>query len=50
VWKLAALAADTFWSAVATTELVAPIPHTIRELAMRNRQVAHEFVAPLLPA
>ncbi len=50
VWKRAAAAADKFWSAVANTELAAPIPRSIRELAMRNREVARDFAAPLLPA
>ena len=50
VWALAARAADEFWSAVANQELDAPIPDSIRELAQRNRQVACEFAAPLLPA
>lgn len=50
VWKLAARAADEFWSKVASMELAAPIPRSIRELAMRNRQVAHDFAAPFLPA
>ncbi|MNY44039.1 hypothetical protein D3C86_1790320 [compost metagenome] len=50
VWKRAASAADKFWSAAANTELAAPIPRSIRELAMRNREVARDFVVPLLPA
>lgn len=50
VWALAARAADEFWNAVANQELDAPIPDSIRELAQRNRQVACEFAAPLLPA
>ena len=49
VWQLAARAADEFWSAVARMELVAPIPQAIRDLALRNRQVARDFAAPLLP-
>ena len=50
VWKLAALAADEFWSAIANIELAVPTHRSIRELAMRNRQVARDFAAPLLPA
>ncbi|MDD0812685.1 HipA domain-containing protein [Curvibacter sp. RS43] len=50
VWKLAAQAADEFWCAVADADLVAPMPQEIRELAVRNRQVARDFVSPLLPA
>lgn len=50
VWQLAARAADAFWNAVAHTELAAPIPRAIRELALRNAQVARDFAAPLLPA
>ena len=50
VWTLAARAAEGFWNAVASMELVVPISPPIRELAMRNRQVARDFAAPLLPA
>lgn len=50
VWSTAALAAERFWSAVQTAELAAPIPETIRKLAETNRQVARDFVQPLLPA
>lgn len=50
VWKLAAQAADEFWSAVATVEpAVAPIHPSFKELAVRNREVAREFAGPLLP-
>lgn len=50
VWSAAALAAERFWTAVQTVELAAPIPETIRKLAETNRQVAKDFVQPLLPA
>ena len=50
VWKLAARAADEFWSAVASKELDVSISEPFRELAKVNRQVARDFAAPLLPA
>lgn len=50
VWSAAARAADAFWTAVQTVELAAPIPPAIRQLAATNRQVARDFVQPLLPA
>jgi hypothetical protein len=50
VWSAAARAAERFWAAVQTVELAAPIPGTLRKLAEANRQVARDFVQPLLPA
>ncbi len=50
VWSAAARAADRFWTAVQSVELPAPIPQAIRQLAKTNRQVARDFVQPLLPA
>lgn len=50
VWSAAARAADRFWTAVQSVELPAPIPQAIRQLADINRQVARDFVQPLLPA
>jgi len=50
VWAAAAQAADRFWAEVMSVELAAPIPRAIRRLAETNRQVAREFVQPLLPA
>jgi hypothetical protein len=50
VWSAAARAADRFWTAVQSVELAAPIPQAIRALAATNRQVARDFVQPLLPA
>jgi hypothetical protein len=49
VWSAAARAADRFWSTVQTARLAAPIPQAIRQLAETNRQVARDFVQPLLP-
>lgn len=50
VWSAAAQAADRFWTAVQSARLAAPIPQALRQLAKTNRQVAREFVQPLLPA
>jgi hypothetical protein len=50
VWSAAARAAERFWTAVQTVELAAPIPAALRKLAEANRQVARDFVQPLLPA
>jgi HipA-like C-terminal domain len=50
VWSAAARAAERFWRTVQTATLPAPIPETIRKLAETNRQVARDFVQPLLPA
>ncbi|MEK8052725.1 HipA domain-containing protein [Ideonella sp. DXS22W] len=49
VWLPAARAAEQFWSAVQTAELAAPISQPWRQLAETNRQVARDFVQPLLP-
>ena len=50
VWSAAAWAADRFWTAVQSARLAAPISQDIRQLAETNRQVARDFVQPLLPA
>jgi hypothetical protein len=50
VWSAAARAAERFWTAVQTVDLAAPIPAALRKLAEANRQVARDFVQPLLPA
>ncbi|GAB2828984.1 type II toxin-antitoxin system HipA family toxin YjjJ [Comamonas piscis] len=49
VWSLAARAADAFWEAASQAQGAAPTSAAMRELALRNRAVAREFAAPLLP-
>ncbi len=50
VWSTAAQAAESFWTAVQTAQLDAPISRRFRQLAAANLAVARAFVAPLLPA
>ncbi len=50
VWSLAARAADAFWEAASDAQLAALTSAAMRALALRNREVARAFAAPLLPS